>query len=149
VRSWPCFSVTAQYFIWGPTNGRRCVVADRYRPLPSFSHRLPFLVDIQLPLLEAYHSRITSAVDAFETLSHGFVRAVAVPGTLGESSGGPLTTGVTGLQRLVRASVSSRWIEGVCRGWGEDVVCSFHDLWLSLLGGGRGGCHLFNGELFQ
>jgi hypothetical protein len=96
--------------------------ADRYRPLPSFSHRLPFLLNIQLPLLEAYLARIVSAVDAFETLSHGFVRAVAVPGTLGETSGGHLTAGVTGLQRLLRAGISSRWMEGVCRGWGDDVV---------------------------
>jgi hypothetical protein len=97
-------------------------VTDRYRPLPSFSHRLPFLADIQLNLLDSYLQRISSATDAFETLSFGLMRAV--PGTLAgvEGNSARLTNGLNGLQRLVRAFVSATWMEGVCREWSEDIV---------------------------
>ena len=104
-------------------------VTDRYRSLPSFSHRLPFLIDIQLPLLDSYLQRISSATDAFETLSFGLIRAV--PGSLAGGEGGAgsarLTNGINGLQRLVRARVSASWMEATCKEWGEDVF--FLDLW--------------------
>lgn len=104
-------------------------ITDRYRPLPEFSLRLPFLIDIQLPLLEAYLQRINSVTDAFETLSFGLMRAV--PGSIagGESgTNGPrLTNGVNGLQRLIRAAVSAHWMKDVCKEWSEDLF--FLDQW--------------------
>jgi len=93
-------------------------VADRFRPLPSAAHRLRFHRTVQLPLLEAYRARISSALDAFDTLTSGLIRAV--PGAM--TGDGRLTAGVSGLQRLVRAGVSARWIAGVCEGWSEDLV---------------------------
>lgn len=97
-------------------------VTDRYRPLPSFLYRLPFLTDIQLPLLESYLQRISSATDAFENLSFGLMRAV--PGSLtGDNSAKTrLTNGVNGLQRLIRAGVSATWMGSICKEWSEDVV---------------------------
>ena len=88
-------------------------------------------------MLELYHSRISSSLDAFETLSSAFVRAV--PGALGVSFGGadegkvnvagPLTSGVDGVQRLCKALVSAKFIQMALAAWGEEVVrltrCTF------------------------
>lgn len=103
---------------------------DRYRPLPQFEQQLPFLVDIQLPLLDSYMSRISSAIDAFESLAFGLMRAV--PGSLANVAGEGatstrLTQGLSGLQRLVRAGVSAAWMEHQCAQWAEDV--SFLAMW--------------------
>lgn len=100
-------------------------VTDRYRPLPSFEHRLPFFADIQIPLLDGYMQRISSATDAFETLSFGLMRAV--PGNLAgmEGTSARLTNGLNGLQRLIRALVSASWMESTSKEWSEDLVRVF------------------------
>lgn len=110
---------------------------DRYSPLPHFTQRTRFLISVQLPLLEQYHSRISSSLDAFETLSSAFVRAV--PGALGVSIGaggveesvnvdtGKLTSGVEGVQRLCKALVSARFVEGAMERWGDELVSSTTD----------------------
>lgn len=97
-------------------------VTDRYRALPTFEHRLPFFADIQIPLIDGYIQRISSATDAFETLSFGLMRAV--PGNLAgmEASSARLTHGLNGLQRLIRALVSASWTETVLKEWSEDLV---------------------------
>jgi hypothetical protein len=99
-------------------------VTDRYSPLPNFTHRTRFLIDVQIPLLEGYFSRISSSLDAFESLSSSLVRAV--PGALGTSSngntGGRLTAGVEGIMRLCKALVSTRYISTAMDFWGEDLV---------------------------
>ena len=85
-----------------------------------------------------YHSRISSSLDAFETLSSTLVRAV--PGALGVSFGvkeegkahvdtSALTSGVEGVQRLCKALVSAKSIELAMTAWGEELVRVF--LWLS------------------
>jgi hypothetical protein len=128
-----------------PTNSARRLkllveqVTDRYAPLPAPAQRLRFLVGAQAPLLDAYRGRMASSLDAFETLSSSFVRAV--PGALGVTASGPgsgaeqgvtwgggdgrrLTTGVEGLTRLVKAWVSARYIGSGMKGWGDDLVRS-------------------------
>ena len=101
-------------------------VTDRYSPLPNFTQRTRFLVDVQLPLLEGYRSRISSSLDAFESLSSAIVRAV--PGALGAASNGDSknrghpTAGVEGIMRLCKALVSARYISHAMEGWGEDLV---------------------------
>lgn len=89
---------------------------------------MEFLVTIQLPLLEMYQSRISSSLDAFETLSSAFVRAV--PGALGrdpsrgggENSTKRLTSGVEGVQRLCKALISAKYVLNAMEAWGEDLV---------------------------
>lgn len=104
-------------------------VTDRYSPLPNFTQRTRFLVDVQLPLLEGYRSRISSSLDAFESLSSAIVRAV--PGALGAASNGDTknrghpTAGVEGIMRLCKALVSARYISNAMEGWGEDLVSSY------------------------
>lgn len=80
---------------------------------------------MQVPVLEQYHTRISESLDAFETLSSFFVRAV--PGALaGQAGHGTdakrMTTGIEGVQRLVKALVSAKWMTSVMQVWGEDVV---------------------------
>jgi hypothetical protein len=114
-----------------PTNSARRVkalfdqVSDRYRAVPRFHHRVRFLIAIQIPILEQYHSRISSSLDAFEALSSTLMRAV--PGALAGQGGHEfdrkrLTDGVEGLQRLLKAFVSARWITIAMQSWGEMVV---------------------------
>jgi hypothetical protein len=97
---------------------------DRYSPLPSFAHRTRFLIHVQLPILEQYYSRISSSLDAFETLSSALVRAV--PGALGvegaKTDSRKLTGGVEGSQRLCKALLSARYVESAMQRWGEEEV---------------------------
>ncbi|KAI0308040.1 TIP-1 family-domain-containing protein [Multifurca ochricompacta] len=109
-------------------------VTDRYSPLPNFTQRTRFLIDVQLPLLEGYHSRILSSLDAFESLSSSFVRVV--PGALGTAPNidtwnrGRLTTGVDGIMRLCKALVSARYMSTATEVWGEDLF--FLELWTEI-----------------
>lgn len=84
-----------------------------------------FLIAIQIPILEQYHSRISSSLDAFEALSSTLMRAV--PGALAGQAGHQfdkrrLVDGVEGLQRLLKAFVSARWITIAMQSWGEMLV---------------------------
>lgn len=88
-----------------------------------------FLVAIQLPILDAYHGRISSSLVAFETLSSIFVRAV--PGALNFSTRETFanqddprnrTSGTAGANSLCKALLSASYIEACLEEWGEDVV---------------------------
>ncbi|KAG7098927.1 hypothetical protein E1B28_000822 [Marasmius oreades] len=114
-------------------------ITERYSALPSFSHRTRFLVQVQLPILESYHGRISTSLDAFETLSSALIRAV--PGALGVSLGikddksinvdtQRLTTGIDGVQRLCKALLSAMYIATALKAWGEEL--SFLELWTEI-----------------
>lgn len=86
---------------------------------------------MQLPILDLYHGRINASLDAFETLSSAFVRAV--PGALnvsltGKEEGGvrldtrKFTSGVEGVQRLCKALLSAKYVEVSMEAWGEELV---------------------------
>ncbi|KAK4688656.1 RAD50-interacting protein 1, partial [Tremellales sp. Uapishka_1] len=122
----------SQNFGLKPSNSARQVkalveqITDRYSPLPGLEYKLPFLTTIQLPLLNSYQSRISGSLDAFETLSSAFVRAV--PGALsGTTRGGVhidqqrLTGGKAGLERLVKANISAAWSLAALKSWADDV----------------------------
>ncbi|KAG8803228.1 hypothetical protein FRC16_006461 [Serendipita sp. 398] len=119
-----------------PTNSARRIkalfeqIADRYKPLPKFNHRAQFLIEIQVSILEHYHTRISGSLDAFETLTSSLMRAV--PGALAGQVGHQydtrrLTSGVDGLQRLIKAFVSARWITIAMQNWGEQLF--YLELW--------------------
>ncbi|KAH9949502.1 RINT-1 family protein [Amylocystis lapponica] len=137
-------STTVQHEL-RPTNSARRVkalveqITDRYSPLPQFTHRTRFLITVQLPVLESFQARISSSLDAFETLSSAFMRAV--PGGLGsvgnsnDSSGrgrdtNGLTSGVEGVQRLYKALVSAKYMGVALEAWGEDLF--FLELWAEI-----------------
>ncbi|KAF8592034.1 hypothetical protein K439DRAFT_1650556 [Ramaria rubella] len=105
-------------------------ITDRYQPLPRFAARTRFLISIQIPILESYHSRISSSLDAFETLSSSFVRAVpgALAGQIGHGTDTrSLTSGVEGVGRLVKAGISAHYMAGEMERWGDDIF--FLELW--------------------
>lgn len=80
---------------------------------------------IQLWLLNQYHGRLLSALDAFEALS--LMRSVPVPGGLPESVTGVITSAETGgsiaaLRRLCRWWASARVIGDTLRELTDDDV---------------------------
>ncbi|KDQ20405.1 hypothetical protein BOTBODRAFT_183196 [Botryobasidium botryosum FD-172 SS1] len=119
-----------------PTNSARRLkalierVTERYQPLPQHEHQTRFLMEIQVPVLDSYRSRISSSLDAYETLSSSFVRAV--PGALAGQAGNTarLTSGVDGLSRLVKALASTKWMISAMEAWGEDLF--FLELWTEM-----------------
>ena len=102
---------------------------DRYSPLPRAMQKAHFLVTIQLPLLESYHTRISSSLVAFETLSSIFVRSV--PGALSfgrepltdQDDPRNRTSGPAGANSLCKALLSATYMEFCLEEWGEDMVC--------------------------
>ena len=94
-------------------------ITERYRPLISFSQRLRFLMDIQIAVLDQYHERLQSSVEAFNLLTSRIGRAVHGSASKGSDSVG----GVTGLERLCRVYGSAIYLEEFMKDWGEDVVC--------------------------
>ncbi|KAF8744205.1 RINT-1 / TIP-1 family, partial [Rhizoctonia solani] len=122
-----------------PTNSARRMkalleqVTERYQPLPHYNQRARFLITVQVPILEAYYARISSSLDAFETLSSSFVRAV--PGALAGQVGAgvdarKLTSGHEGLQRLLKAYASAFAIKGAMEEWGDSIF--FLELWTEI-----------------
>ncbi|KAF9015481.1 TIP-1 family-domain-containing protein [Cyathus striatus] len=114
-------------------------ITDRYSPLPHATQKVRFLNGIQLPLLSSYHTRISSSLDAFETLSSAFIRAV--PGSLSIGFGnnhegavhvdtGKLTSGVEGVQRLCKALLSAAFLSQSMKGWADESF--FLELWTEL-----------------
>ncbi|CCO26164.1 hypothetical protein BN14_00181 [Rhizoctonia solani AG-1 IB] len=122
-----------------PTNSARRIkalleqVTERYQPLPHYNQRARFLITVQVPILETYYGRISSSLDAFETLSSSFVRAV--PGALAGQVGAgvdarKLTSGHEGLQRLLKAYASASAIKGAMQEWGDSIF--FLELWTEI-----------------
>ncbi|KAG8748050.1 hypothetical protein FRC10_009802 [Ceratobasidium sp. 414] len=108
-------------------------VTERYQPLPHYNQRARFLITVQVPILEAYHARITSSLDAFETLSSAFVRAV--PGALAGQVGvgvdtRRLTSGHEGLQRLLKGYASAYAMKNAMQVWGDSLF--FLELWFEI-----------------
>jgi hypothetical protein len=92
-------------------------------------HKAHFLITVQLPLLESYHTRISSSLVAFETLSSIFVRSV--PGALSfgreplnnQDDPRNRTSGPAGANSLCKALLSATYMEFCLEEWGEDIVC--------------------------
>ncbi|OLL21901.1 RAD50-interacting protein 1 [Neolecta irregularis DAH-3] len=102
-------------------------VTDRYREVPSAQQRLQFLINTQLSLLDSYHNRLTSSLEAFESLTKGLGRAV--PGVRQDDS--ELTTGIQGLERLCRVYGSSCFMQKTLELWDEDIF--FLKMWQELI----------------
>ncbi|PWZ03758.1 hypothetical protein BCV70DRAFT_197955 [Testicularia cyperi] len=101
-------------------------VSERYKPLPSLSQRLSFLAIVQLPILRSYAVRLTKSLDAFESLSSAFARAmpgeiVAVAGVANPTSDSDMVKGLRGLGRLVKALLSAQYVCSELERWSESV----------------------------
>ncbi|KAK9464866.1 TIP-1 family-domain-containing protein [Lipomyces arxii] len=93
-------------------------IIERYRPLKSFVHRIRFLMDIQIAILDSYHNRISASLDAFENLSSSIVRAVS---GVAEEERKKMVYGFAGIERLCRAYGSANTIRDALRDWGDDL----------------------------
>ncbi|EPQ26022.1 uncharacterized protein PFL1_06475 [Pseudozyma flocculosa PF-1] len=103
-------------------------VTERYRPLPSLEQRLSFLAMVQLPILRAYHQRLSKSLDAFESLSSAFARAMpgeisaglgAAAGVSTGTSDSDMVRGLRGLGRLIKAMLSASFICEELDRWAE------------------------------
>ncbi|CAO1625321.1 unnamed protein product [Parajaminaea phylloscopi] len=109
-------------------------LTDSYKLLPHLSQRLAFLLEIQLPLLRTYHQRLTRSLDAFESLSSAFARAI--PGGMTDSSTGmplgdqDMVRGLRGLSRLLKAYLSAAYVVRSMLQWQEQsfFIELSHDL---------------------
>lgn len=104
------------------TRSARAVVAlidgltARYSALQSVHHQLPFLL-IQLSVLQGYAQRLERSLDAFESLSSAFTRAIpgAIAGGAGDGQGvsnseADMVRGLRGLGRLLKAGLSALFV---------------------------------------
>ncbi|KAL8729686.1 MAG: hypothetical protein Q9181_004916 [Wetmoreana brouardii] len=106
-------------------------ITDRYRPLPSFSQKLKFLIDIQINIFDLFHSRLASSLEAYLTLTSSIARTVHG----GLSSHGTKAQlaeveGLAGIERLVRVYGSAEYLEKKMSDWSDDVF--FLELWEEL-----------------
>jgi RAD50-interacting protein 1 len=97
-------------------------ILDRYRPLTSFSQKLRFLIDIQIAILDQFHHRLHSAIEAYMVLTSSIARAVQGVSKEDQAS----LAGVGGLERLCRVYGSAEYLEKAMRDWSDDIV-SFPD----------------------
>ncbi|KAL9939695.1 hypothetical protein V8E36_001512 [Tilletia maclaganii] len=84
-------------------------VQERARPLPLLTHRVAFFARIQLPLLRAYADRLTRSLDAFESLSSAFARAMpgAIEGVVASSGVGGVNGTVASGSAAAAAAAAS------------------------------------------
>jgi len=92
----------------------RHLIIDRFRGLAVFEQRLQFIVDVQIGILELYHSKWKANVEKFE-MSHPY----ALAGELREE--GKKIAGVSGLERLGRIYGTATWVEDHLKDWTDEV----------------------------
>jgi len=90
------------------------LIVDRFRGLAVFEQRLQFIVDVQIGILELYHSKWKANVEKFE-MSHPY----ALAGELREE--GKKIAGVSGLERLCRIYGTATWVEDHLKDWTDEV----------------------------
>jgi hypothetical protein len=93
-------------------------IVDRYRPLTSFSHKLRFLIEIQIAIFDKFHERLQSNLEAYLTMTTSLGRAVG--GVTKEEQERLL--GMEGLERLCKTYGSADYLEKAMRDWSDDVV---------------------------
>jgi hypothetical protein len=93
-------------------------LADRYRPLASFSQKLRFLIDVQIAIFDKFHHRLRSGLEAYLAASSTVVRAVQGVSKEDKAS----VEGINGLERLCRVYGSAEYLEKAMSDWSDDVV---------------------------
>lgn len=100
------------------------VLPERYMPLPPFSSA-PFLLGIQLPLLDAYSSHLNASLDAFDSLAFALI-----PGALSDATAAR-NRGLKALQRICAVLVSARWTAERLERAGEEAGALVLGEWIS------------------
>ncbi|KAL8913273.1 MAG: hypothetical protein Q9172_007326 [Xanthocarpia lactea] len=108
-------------------------ITDRYRPLPSFSQKLRFLIDIQIAIFDLFHGRLVTSLDEYLRDTSSLVRTVqgvSASAARGGSKQKSSTEGLAGIERLTRVHGSAEYLEKKMRDWSDDVF--FLELWEEL-----------------
>lgn len=101
-------------------------ITDRYRPLSSFKQKLRFLVEIQISIFDRFHTRLSSGLEAYLTMTSRVGRTMQGIAASDLAS----IQGVGALDRLCRIFGSAEYLEKALRDWSDDVF--FLDLWTEL-----------------
>ncbi|KAK3079128.1 hypothetical protein LTS18_005673, partial [Coniosporium uncinatum] len=107
-------------------------ITDRYRPLTSFTQKLRFLIDIQIAILDRFHARLHSSLEAYLTMTSSLGRNLS--GISREEQAA--LSGISGLDRLCRVYGSADYLERAMRDWSDDVF--FLEMWEELQSRARG-----------
>ncbi|KAI4165025.1 MAG: hypothetical protein LQ342_001301 [Letrouitia transgressa] len=92
-------------------------ITDRYRPLPNFFLKLKFLFDIQIAIFDLYHTRLLSALEAYQTHTSSIARTVQSVGRESQAE----VQGLDGLEWLARIYGSAEYLEKKMGDWSDDV----------------------------
>ena len=98
-------------------------ITHTYHDLPSFSHRLRFLIELQTDILDRFHARLASGLEAYLSMTSAVGRTVQGVSAQELSE----LSGVSGLDRLARIFGSAEYLERAMRDWSDDVF--FLDMW--------------------
>lgn len=101
-------------------------ITERYKTLSSFSHKLRFLIEIQIAIFDRFHQRLHESLEAFLTRTSAVARTVH--GVTRDDQAE--LAGVKGLDRLCRVFGSAEYLEKALRDWNDDIF--FLELWEEL-----------------
>lgn len=87
------------------------------------SHKLRFLIDIQITIFDLFHDRLHSSLEAYLSITSSVARTVQ--GITREEQA--RVQGLSGLDRLCRVYGSADYLERKMRDWNDDIF--FVELW--------------------
>lgn len=93
-------------------------ITEHYSSLTSVKFRLRYFLAVQVNLLDKYYERLVESIDAFDSMTSTFSRAVG--GVSAENL--KLVSGLNGLERLCRIFGSLSYISYCLDQWGDDEV---------------------------
>lgn len=103
-------------------------VTSQYERVRRFSHKLRFLIDIQLEILDEYHDRLKDSLDAYYTITSTIGRTLH--GVTREQAAALEGTGA--FETLCKVLGSSDHVVATLKDWSNEEV-SIHLKWSSSL----------------
>ena len=95
-------------------------VTEIYRPLTSFSQRLRFFINIQLDIFDAYHRRLSDALQAYNISTSAVARRIHGSAPQNNEAKEDLK-GVSALESLMRVYGSADFLESKMADWSDDM----------------------------
>ncbi|KAI9822495.1 MAG: hypothetical protein M1827_000214 [Pycnora praestabilis] len=99
------------------------LLIDEYRLMVSFSHKLRFLIDIQITIFDLFHDRLNESLEAYLSMTNALALAMN-PVSKDERA---KAQGIGGLDCLCRVYGSADYLERAMSDWSDDVF--FLELW--------------------
>ncbi|CAN8105034.1 unnamed protein product [Discula destructiva] len=98
-------------------------LTNQYERVRRFSHKLRFLIDIQLDILDEYHNRLRDGLDAYNALTSVTLKAFS--GASKEQLAALEGTGA--FETLCKVLSSSDYVINALKDWGNEEI--FVDMW--------------------